>query len=73
MQVMALDFGYWTAKIVIPLLTLGRMRVESPHEQLSVGSGDKRVMEKGAASVFGAFVFAALVTGAAVLVIGGPL
>jgi len=71
MQMMALDFGYWTAKIAIPLLTLGRMRVESPYEQLSVESDGKRVMEKGAASVFGAFVFAALATGAAVLVIGG--
>ncbi len=68
-----LDFGYWAARIAIPLLSLGRLRVQYPHEQLSVEVYGKPMVEKGAAAVFGAFLFAALVTGAAILATGGQL
>lgn len=68
-----LDFGYWTARIAIPLLSLGRLRVQYPHEQLSGGGCGKPMVEKGAAAVFGAFLIAAIVTGAAILATGGQL
>jgi hypothetical protein len=64
-----LDFGYWTARIAIPVLSLGRFRVQSTNEQLPARGVGHHVVEKDAAAVFGAFVFAALVSGAAMLIL----
>jgi hypothetical protein len=64
-----LDFGYWTARITIPVLSLGRLRVQSPNEQPPSQGVGHHVVAKDAAATFGAFVFAALVAGAAMLIL----
>ena len=66
----SLGLGYWTARLCVFVLSFGTMRVQAPGENLSNGV---RVLEKGRAAVFGAFLFAAGVTGAAVAVTGGQL
>jgi hypothetical protein len=73
MNAASLGFGYLTARIAVPVLTLGRMRVQNPHEDLKHGKGNKLILAKGGSAVFGAFLFAAVITGFAILVTGGQL
>jgi hypothetical protein len=73
MNAASLGFGYLTARIAVPVLSLGRMRVQNPHEDPKYDKGNKLVLAKGGSAVFGAFLFAAMTTGFAIFVTGGQL